>query len=106
MLVRAERAGGLVAVAEAAQVRRDQRVAVGEPRHDRLPGQPELRPAVQQQQRPPRASPGHMERGAIGLNVRCSIVVAPVFRGLRRILFTAPCLVRHPRLEHAPTATG
>src|SRR5258708_17875829 len=38
MLVGAERSSGLVAVAEAAQVRREQGVALGEPRHDRLPG--------------------------------------------------------------------
>ena len=49
MLVRAERAVGLVAVAEAAQVRRKQGVAIGKARHHRLPGEPEFRPAMQQQ---------------------------------------------------------
>ncbi len=37
---------GLRAVAEAAQVRRDQIEAIGQPGHDRLPGEPELGPAV------------------------------------------------------------
>ena len=68
LLVRAEQAVRLVAVAKAAQVRGIKREAIGEPRHHRLPGQPEFRPAVQQQQRP--ALPGRcdMERRAIGLN--------------------------------------
>ena len=68
LLVGAEQPLGLVAVAEAAQVGRIQREAIGKPRHDRLPGQPEFRPAMQQQQRPPGADAGHMKRRAIGLN--------------------------------------
>ena len=66
LLLRAERAIRLVAVAEAAQVRRVQREAVGEARHHRLPGEPEFRPAVQQQERPALPRPRHMERCAIG----------------------------------------
>jgi hypothetical protein len=68
MLIGAVRAVRFVAVAEAAQVGRDQGVAVGEPRHDRLPGQPELRPAMQQQQRPAAAGPRDVERRAVGSN--------------------------------------
>ena len=49
VLVGAERTAGLVAVAEAAQIGREQRETIGEPRHHRFPGQPEFGPAVQQQ---------------------------------------------------------
>ena len=68
MLVGAERPVGLVAVAEAAQVRREQGVTIGEPRHHRLPGEPELGPAMQQQQRRPCPDARDMERGAISLD--------------------------------------
>ena len=68
MLVGAERPVGLVAVAEAAQVRREQGEAIGKPRHHRLPGEREFRPAMQQQQRRPCAGARDMERGAIGLD--------------------------------------
>ena len=68
LLVGSEQPFGLVAVAEAAQVGRIQREAIGEPRHDRLPGQPEFGPAMQQQQRPPGADAGHVKCRAIGLN--------------------------------------
>ena len=40
----------------------------GKPRHHRLPGQPEFRPAMQQEQRLTRPRAGDMERRAIGLN--------------------------------------
>src|ERR1700742_3849974 len=66
MLVGPVRPVGLVAVAETAEIRRDQREAGGEPRHHRLPGQPEFRPAMQQQQRLALACPRHMEVGSIG----------------------------------------
>ena len=66
MLVGAERTVRLVAVAEAAQVRREQCVTIGKPRHHRLPAQPEFRPAMQQQQRRSRTGPRHMEAGAVG----------------------------------------
>ena len=46
-----ECAARLVAVAEAAQVRRDQLETIGESSHCWLPREPELGPAVQQQQR-------------------------------------------------------
>jgi hypothetical protein len=49
MLVGTERPLGFVAVAETAQIRRDQGEAIGKPRHHRLPGEPEFRPAMQQQ---------------------------------------------------------
>ncbi len=68
MLVGAERSSGLVAVAEAAQVRREQGVALGEPRHDRLPGQPVFRPAMQQQDGGPLAGARDMEGRAVGPN--------------------------------------
>ncbi len=68
MLVRTVRPVGLVAVAEAAQVRRDQIIMAGEPCHHRLPGQPEFRPAVEQQQRAAVAGAGDVEGGAVGLD--------------------------------------
>src|SRR6266404_280645 len=68
MLVGAEGPVGLVAVAEASQVRREQTVAVGEPRHHRLPGEPEFGPAMQQQKRLPCPGPRDMEGGAISPN--------------------------------------
>lgn len=48
VLVGTVRPVGLVAVAETAQVGRIKREAIGEPRHHRLPGQPEFGPAMQQ----------------------------------------------------------
>jgi len=48
MLVGAERTVGLVAIAEAAQVGREQRKTIPKPRHDRFPGQGKFGPAVQQ----------------------------------------------------------
>src|ERR1700682_504677 len=68
MLVGAERSIGLVAVAEAAQVRREQGVALGEPRHDRLPGQPVFGPTMQQQERGPLAGARDMEGRAVSPN--------------------------------------
>ncbi len=68
MLIGTERPNGLVAVAEAAQVRREQGEAIGKPRHHRLPGEPEFRPAMQQQQRRPRAGARDMERGTVRLD--------------------------------------
>src|SRR6266850_198846 len=68
MLIGTERPNGLVAVAEAAQVWREQGEAIGKPRHHRLPGEPEFRPAMQQQQWRPGAGARDMERGAIGLD--------------------------------------
>src|SRR5467141_719734 len=68
MLVGAEGSVGLVAVAEAPQVRREQTVAIGEPRHHRLPGEPEFGPAMQQQKRLPCPGPRDMEGGAISPN--------------------------------------
>jgi hypothetical protein len=49
VLIGAERTARLVAVAEAAQIRREQRESIPEPRHHRLLGQGKFRPAVQQQ---------------------------------------------------------
>src|SRR6202011_4498341 len=68
MVVGAEGSVGLVAVAEAPQVRREQIVAIGEPRHHRLPGEPEFGPAMQQQKRLPCPRPRDMEGGAISPN--------------------------------------
>ena len=64
----APRAVRLVAVAEAAQVRRDQRVAVGEAVHHRLPGEGKLRPAVEQEQRRPLPHARDVEGGALRLD--------------------------------------
>ena len=64
----APRGARLVAVAEAAQVRRDQRVACFEPAHHRLPGKPEFRPAVEEEKRRPAAVARDMESGAVGLD--------------------------------------
>src|ERR1700716_1979999 len=68
MLVGAEGSVGLVAVAEASQIRREQIIAIGEPRHHRLPGEPEFGPAMQQQKRLPCPGPRDMEGGAISPN--------------------------------------
>ena len=68
MLVRSKRPYGFIAVAEPAQIWREHGVAIGEPRHDRLPGQPEFGPAMQQQQRRPFAGPRDMEGRAVGWN--------------------------------------
>ena len=68
LLVGSERPRGFVAVAETAQIGRIEREAIGEPRHHRLPGQPEFRPAMQQQQRPPGTQANDMKGGAIGPN--------------------------------------
>src|SRR5258705_5271680 len=68
MLIGTERPVGLVAVAEAAQVRREQGEAIGKPRHRRLPGEPEFGPAMQQQQWRPGAGARDMESDAIDLD--------------------------------------
>jgi hypothetical protein len=95
---------GLVAVAEAAQIRRVKSVAVGQKRHHRLPGQPEFGPAVQQQQRFSRAGTGDMERRAVGLNRQMlHLRVSSPRPAPTEFLAPAPCLTRRPRLELAPT---
>ena len=53
LLGRPERPFRLVAAAEAAQIGRDQVEAVCQAGHHRFPGQPELRPAMKEKQRPP-----------------------------------------------------
>src|SRR5258708_38969548 len=92
MLVGAEGSVGLVAVAEAPQVRREQTAAIGEPRHHRLPGEPEFGPAMQQQKRLSCPGPRDMEGGAISPNRQvlhrtgsfsCSVFVHRVTDGLR-----------------------
>ena len=106
MLVGAERSVGLVAVAEAAQVRRQQRVTIGKPPHQRLKGQPEFGPAMQQQQRRPGPGAGDMEAGAIGANRQMFHGWFPSLRRATAREFCAPaaCLASHPRLELGPTA--
>ena len=53
----------------------------------------------------PGADAGDMERRAIGLNRQMLHFWAPFLLPARAgNLGPAPCLVRHPRLEHAPTA--
>ena len=59
---------GIAALAEAAEIGRDQPVAVGQPLEHRLPGRPELRPAVQQQERRALAALGDMGPEAAGLD--------------------------------------
>jgi hypothetical protein len=75
--IRPERPVGLVAVAEAAQVGRDQREAIGQPCHHRLPGQPEFRPAMQQKQRLPCSRANQWKSAPLAWIVRCSIAVPP-----------------------------
>jgi len=65
LVVCAKSAGWFVAIAEAPQVRCDQPIAIGQARHHRLPGQPELRPTMQQQQRASCADFDDMQRRAI-----------------------------------------
>src|SRR5437868_7279439 len=78
MLVGAERPVRLVAVAEAAQVRREQGEAIGKARHHRLPqvsensGQPCSSSGVPA---PVRAT---WNAAPLALTVKCSIVIAPV----------------------------
>ena len=68
MVVGTKRASWFVAVTEPAQVGRDETKAIGEAGHHGLPGEPELRPAVQQKQRAPLARLRHVKAGAICLN--------------------------------------
>jgi hypothetical protein len=68
MAVRPVRALRLVAVAEAAQIGRDNRESARQPGHDRLPGEPEFRPAMQQKQRSAASCANQMEFGAVGLD--------------------------------------
>ena len=84
MLIRPMRRARLVAVAEAAQVRCVKCEAGGEARHHRLPGQPEFRPAVQQQKRPALPGPCHVERCAIRPNRQMLHCFCSVFASLGR----------------------
>ena len=79
MAVGAEWAIGFVAVAETAQIRRQQRVAIGKPRHHGFPGQPEFGPAMQQQERGPFAGPRDMKGGLVGGYRQMLHRVAPFF---------------------------
>ena len=56
---------GLLAGAEAAQIRCDELEAASEAPHHRLPGQPEFRPTVQQHQRAAVPEPRHVEGDAV-----------------------------------------
>ena len=68
MIRRTKRLNRLVAFAESPEVRSYQREAILQTRHQRLPGEPELRPSVQQEQR--FAGPGlrDVELSAVGGN--------------------------------------
>ena len=62
---RAEQPGRLVAVAEAAQIGGNDAITLGQPRHDRLPSQPEFRPAMKQEKRSPFPRFDQVKGGAV-----------------------------------------
>jgi hypothetical protein len=72
--------GGFVGGAEAAQVRGDQAESVRQARHDLGPGEPEVRPAMQEQERRAGAAFGDVDGDAVGLDEagldvhQCSLV--------------------------------
>jgi hypothetical protein len=62
---RAERPVRFIAIAKAAQIGGYEPIPLREAQHDRLPRQPEFRPAVKQQKRRPFAQFGYVQRGSI-----------------------------------------
>jgi hypothetical protein len=68
MAVGPERTLGFIAVAETAEIRRDERIAIGKAMDQRFPGEPEFRPTMQQEQRRTAAGTRDMKGGAVRLD--------------------------------------
>ena len=89
VIVGAERTGRFFAFPKAAKIRSDEREAIGEPQHDRLPGEPEFRPPMQQQERRAFARPRDVKRRAIRVSREMFDHPPPMCAGCLRVIMRA-----------------
>jgi hypothetical protein len=81
MVVRTEKAHWLVAIAETAEIRRDEGVAIGEALHQGFPGEPEFWPTMEENKHRTAAGTRYMKRCPVGLDGQMLHGLSPLRSG-------------------------